>query len=1065
MNVKPEHKNAAHYLRLPLISLLTLLAVGPVHSQTVGGALLGTITDQSGAAMERVDVAIKNVATGVVTNVRTNTAGFYTAPTLTPGNYEVTATMQGFKTQVRSGITLTVNASEVVNLQIRIGNTSEVVEVTSAAPLVDLASSTIGNIVDSKTIVDLPLNGRDWTQLATLQPGVGLLQAQVGGLGSPAAPGGKTPRGNGVQMIMAGGRPQENNYRLDGINIDDYANSAPGSVLGFNLGVDAVEEFSVLTSNYSVQYGRGAGGVINAVTRNGTNAFHGDVYEFLRNSALDARNFFDVQKPPFRRNQFGASAGGPIRRDKTFFFGDYEGFRETLGSSTVDLVPSANARNGILSTGNVTVDPAVVPYLALWPQPNGPLLPGGDVGRFSISAPQKSREDYLIGKIDHTFSASDNLAGTYLYDNGNVSSPDEFNNKPNTLKSRRQGFSLSQNHIFSPSLVNSARIGLSRTATQHGIISTVFNPILKDTSFGFIPSRAIGLIGVQGITGFSGGIGNDDGDTYWYTSLQAYDDVYITKGIHSLKFGADVERIRLNENSPSAEEGDWEFNSLSDFLTNHPFTFKGAIPPSATYYGLRQTVFGAYVLDDVRVRPNFTLNLGLRYEMATIPSEIHGRSAPLFRVADPQATVGPFFRGNPTLRNFEPRVGFAWDPFRNGRTSLRAGFGMYDVLPLPYLFHQITNSAPFFQGGQVVTPAGTFPKQGFPILGPTSGQGWYTAPYPHRPYKMQWNFNIQRELAPSTTLIVAYTGSHGVHMVWHNQWINTVIPTLTPQGYLFPPPGTPVLNPNFGRINALLFQSNTFYDGLQVGLTKRLSHGLQAQVSYTWSKSIDDNSSSFDGEEFNNSVNNPLPFVVRANRAVSDFNLPHVFVASFLWTIPAPSSWSRKASWLARGWQLGGIFTAESGTPFTALIAGDQAGSQMDGHSGQRPVFNAIPGCSTNAINPGNFANYIKTQCFLFPPPGLIPNNIIGRNTLTGPKENNLDFSVFKNISIKRFSEPFQVQFRVEAFNILNHTNLQPPYNNNVIFDNSGNVVSGVGFIQGTQTSSREIQFGIKLLW
>jgi Carboxypeptidase regulatory-like domain len=1065
MNIHSNFDPSSYARQVFRIVLLAILFVTPMRAQTVGGAMLGTISDQSGAPMDSVEVSIKNVATGLVTVVRTNAAGFYTAPTLTPGEYEVTASMQGFSTQVRSGITLTVNGSELVNLQMKIGNASEIVNVTSAAPTVDLASSTIGNVVDSKTIVDLPLNGRDWTQLATLQPGVGLLQAQVGGLGSPAAPGGKTPRGNGVQMVISGGRPQENNYRLDGINIDDYANSAPGSVLGFNLGVDAVEEFSVLTSNYSSQYGRGSGGVINAVTRNGTNTLHGDVYEFLRNSALDARNFFDVQKPEFRRNQFGASAGGPIRKDKTFFFGDYEGFRETLGSSTVDLVPSPNARNGILSTGNVAVDPAIMPYLALWPLPNGPLLAGGDVGQFSISAPEISSEDYAIGRIDHIFSSSDNLGGTYLFDNGNVSSPDEFNNKPNTLKSRRQVFSLSENHIFTPAVVNSARIGLSRTAAQHGIISTVFNPILKDPAFGFIPGHAIGLIGVQGITGFSGGLGNDDGDTYWYTSLQAYDDLYITKGIHSIKIGADVERIRLNENSPSAEEGDWEFNSLSDFLTNRPFTFKGAIPPSATYYALRQTIVGAYVLDDVRLRPNFTVNLGLRYEVATIPTEIHGHSAPLFHITDPTATVGPFFLSNPTLKNFEPRVGFAWDPFRNGKTSVRAGFGMYDILPLPYLFHQITNSAPFFQGGQVVTPQGTFPKQGFPILGPTSGQGWYTDPHPERPYKMQWNFNVQRELDPSTTLIVAFTGSRGVHLVWHNQWINTVIPTLTPQGFLFPPPGTPVLNPNFGRINALLFQGNSFYDGLQIGLTRRLSHGLQAQISYTFSKSIDDNSSSFDGEEFNNSVNNPLPFDVKANRAVSDFNIPHVFVASFLWNIPAPSSWSGISGWIARGWQLGGIFTTQSGTPFTALIAGDQAGSQMDGHSAQRPIYNAAPGCSTDAINPGNFANYIKTQCFSFPPAGLIPNTIIGRNTLTGPRETNLDFSIFKNIPVKRVSEFFQVQFRAEAFNILNHSNLQPPYNNNVIFDNGGNIVSGVGFIQGTQTTSRQIQFGLKLLF
>jgi hypothetical protein len=1058
------------------LSVGLLVVVVPGHSQTVGGAILGTITDQTGAVITGVQVSIKNVATGVVTTAKTNGAGFYTAPTLLPGIYEITARASGFSTEVRSGITLTVGASEVLNLQMTVGNTAERVEVVGEAPAVELATSAISNVVEAKTIVDLPLNGRDWTQLATLQPGVVQTQGQVGSLGGPSAPGGRTVRGNGVQMDISGGRPQENDYRLDGVNIDDYANSAPGSVLGFNLGADAVEEFSVLTTNYSAQFGRGSGGVINAVTRAGTNSLHGDVYEFLRNSALDARNYFDgPQVPKFRRNQFGGSAGGPIRKDHTFFFGDYEGFRQFLGSlSTQEFVPSANARNGILActptdvsngvcaanqaTHAVNVSNAVTPYLALWPLPNGPV--NGDTGVFTIAAPQFSNEDYAIGRIDQTFSASDTLAGTYLYDDGNISSPDEFNNKPNLLTSRRQVLAVNENHIFSPALVNSARIGLSRTHTQHGIITTVHNPLLKDTSLGFIPGHAVGLIGVAGIQGFSGGLGNDDGDTYWYTSMQGSDDLYYTKGIHSFKMGAEVERIRLNENSPSAEEGDWEFTSLSNFLTNRPNTFNGAIPPSNTYYALRQTLFGAYFLDDVRLRSNFTLNLGLRYQMATIPSEIHGHSAPLFSVTDPAAHLGPFFLSNPTLTNFEPRVGFSWDPFKNGKTSLRAGFGMYDVLPLPYLFHQITNSAPFFQGGQVLAPAGTFPKGGFALLTPTNGQGWLTGPHPERPYKMQWNFNVQRDLGSNTALTVAYTGSRGVHMIWHNQWMNTVIPTLTPTGFVFPPPGAPVLNPHFGRINGLYFQANSFYNGLQVGLTRRLSHGLQAQVSYTWSRSIDDTSSSFDGEEFNNSINDALPFDVRYNRAVSDFDVPQNLVLSFRWNVPAPGSWSGAAGWVARGWQVGGIYIAQSGTPFTLLLAEDLAHSDMGGHAAQRPIFVPGSGCRTeNAINPGNFTNYIRTQCFQIPPPGVILNTTVGRNTLSGPGESNLDFSLFKNNPVKRISESFQIQFRAEAFNILNRTNMQPPYINNLLD------APNVGALQSTQTTSRQIQFGLKVIW
>jgi len=330
---------------------------------------------------------------------------------------------------------------------------------------------------------------------------------------------------------------------------------------------------------------------------------------------------------------------------------------------------------------------------------------------------------------------------------------------------------------------------------------------------------------------------------------------------------------------------------------------------------------------------------------------------------------------------------------------------------------------------------------------------------------MQWNLNVQRELTPSTTLTVAYTGSRGVHLVWHNAWINTVIPQHTPQGFVFPVNGTP-LNPNFGRINALLFQANSFYHGLQIGLEKKLSHGLQAHLSYTFSKSIDDSSSSFDAEEFNNSVNDPLPFNVKYNRGVSDFNIPQNFVASFLWDVPSRKSWTGPVAWVAQGWQLGGIFLAQNGTPFTALVNGDPAGSLMAGHSFQRPIFNNIPGCTTNAINPGNPTNYINTNCFLPPVANVISNKTIGRNTLIGPGELSLDFSVFKNIPVQRISETFKVQFRAEAFNALNRTNFQPPYNNNIIFDGTNpGPFPNVGLIQATQTTSRQIQFGLKVIW
>src|SRR6516165_10566473 len=333
----------------------------PAYAQVAGATLSGTVRDQSGGVVPQAQVSINNVATGVTRDLATDAAGFYSAPNLLPGTYDVSAMAPGFTTEVHTGVTLTVGAQQVLNLTLRVGKTTEKVQVAGEAPAVQLATSSLSGTVNSTTVRELPLNGRSWTDLANLQPGVAALQTQV-----PLTDPGRARRGYGDQISVAGARPQQNNYRLDGISINDFSNGGPGSILGGNLGVDAIEEFSVLTSNYSSEYGKTAGGVVNAVTRSGTNQFHGTAYEFLRNNALDARNFFDSTIPPFRRNQFGAGAGGPIRKDRAFFFGDYEGVRQSKGITQFDTVPSAAARAGNLSTGTITVDPSVQKYLGMY---------------------------------------------------------------------------------------------------------------------------------------------------------------------------------------------------------------------------------------------------------------------------------------------------------------------------------------------------------------------------------------------------------------------------------------------------------------------------------------------------------------------------------------------------------------------------------------------------------------------------------------------------------------------------------------------------------------------------
>src|ERR1700738_5230220 len=366
-----SRKSTCHLatVRTLLLSFLGLGLSLNLYAQVVGGTIEGTITDPKGAVLPEVKVEIVNLATQIVTTLTSNADGFYTVPNLLPGNYRVTATRSGFATAVTELI-LTVGAQRVVNVAMHLGTINEVWRVQTEVPEVELASSEISGVVNATTIRELPLNGRDWTQLAALEPGITSIRTQPS-----VGAGDRGQRGFGTQMTVNGGRPAQNNYRLDGTSINDYSNSAPGSGLGGDLGSDAVAEFSVLSSTYPSEYGRSSGGVINAITRSGTNEFHGSAYEFLRNSALDASNFFDTIKPPFKRNQFGGTAGGPIWKDRTFIFGNYEGLRQSLGVTQTDQVPTASARTGRLSTGNVTVDPGVVPYLPIWPLPNSGVVP------------------------------------------------------------------------------------------------------------------------------------------------------------------------------------------------------------------------------------------------------------------------------------------------------------------------------------------------------------------------------------------------------------------------------------------------------------------------------------------------------------------------------------------------------------------------------------------------------------------------------------------------------------------------------------------------------------------
>jgi hypothetical protein len=1114
--------------------MATMLFPAALRAQVAGGTLSGTITDPTGRAVPQAQIVITNVATGVERVVTTNADGFYTAVNLLPGEYQVKISATGFNTEVKTGITMNVGAQQTFDLPLHVGTVSHTVQVTTEAPAVQVTSSEISATVNATTVRELPLNGRSWTDLAALQPGVETIQTQP----SFATGSDRGNRGFGQQLTISGARPQQNNYRLDGVSLNDYANGAPGSVLGGNLGVDAIQEFSVLTSNYSAEYGKTSGGVVNATTRSGTNSFHGSGYEFLRNSALDAANFFEnaggIPKAPFKRNQFGGAIGGPIVKNHTFFFADYEGIRQSKGIANHNFVPSLAARSGLMCSNPQGSDPSnpctptqlqpgpntdangvdlrVKQYLPLYPLPNGAIQGNGDSALFTFSGQQVINENFVTTRVDHKFSDRDSLFGTYLYDKTPYSSPDSFGNVALSTLSSRQIVAVEETHSFTPTFVNAVRFGYNHERVDNDASVKAINPAAGDVALGAFSGRNASFVNVNGLSALPGGVGGLPTYLYRWNSFQAYDDAFLTRGTHTIKFGVAVERMLLQVTALTDPNGIWFFDGVQQFLTNQPTKFQGGIASSLTPRDIRQTLFGTYVQDDWRWKPNFTMNLGLRYEMATIPTEIHGKLSNLRDIRSGTPHLGdPFFASNPTTKNFEPRIGFAWDPFRNGKMALRGGAGLFDVQPLPYEFILlVTQSTPFFQytvlKNTAATPISFF--SGLPASFPANKlRATYTDPNPKRNYVTQWNLNVQYQLTSSLAAMAAYVGSRGVHQPFRVDEANLVIPTKTSAGYVWPfnPDGSPFdpINTNFGSIRGMFYQGRSYFNALELQLAKRMSHGFQMQGTFTWGKSIDTSSATLAGDAFNNSISSLDWFDMKLTRGLSDFNVGRTLVVNGTWEVPTAKSFSGPARWLTDGWELGVIFTASDGVPFTPTwgTGGDPSNSNS---SDDFAYPNRLGGSGCNTLtNPGNPNNYIKTQCFSVPtapdpafwgancnpfPPSIQPSDPTlppvpatfpqcfnlrgnaGRNSLIGPGITSLDFSVFKNNHIKRISENFNVQFRAEIFNIINHANFAPPGpgdGNTDIFAADGTSLAGstAGALVRTTIPERQIQFAIKIIF
>jgi len=1026
-------------------------------------SIQGAVRDSSGGAIAGVTIHIKNVETGAVRNQLTDEAGRYDAPSLPVGRYDLRAEKSGFRSEEKTGILLVLGQRETVDLALQIGDVRETVKVESAPTLVEVTTEDASGLVGERQVKDLPLNGRSYDQLITLNPGVVNYTSQrAGGIGTS-----NSVVGN--MFSASGRRPQENVFLLNGVEFTGASeiNNTPGGVSGQLLGVDAVREFSVVKDSYGAEYGQRPGAQVNIVTASGSNEFHGDAYEFLRNSALDARNFFDHGDiPGFRRNVFGGSLGGPIKKDKTFLFGNYEGFRQNLGLSDLTLVPAAASRASAVAS--------VRPLLALWPVANGPEIltstgAASGIAEAFTNPNQRIREDFGTVRIDQIFSERDSLAGVYTGDDSEAHSP---TSNPFTLVDiylREQVASLSETHILTPTLINKATFGFSRGAFYFNSGTTA------DLPSWIHDGQPVGAIVVGGGTTLNGASQITNGGTNAGSNLRAArnlfsvsDQVTLIHGKHLFSFGGSLQRIQANDSLVQAQYGQISFTNLQTFLQGKVSTYTYA--PSYTPLSWRSLEGAFYAEDAIKLTPSFELRIGFRGESTNGWNEAQGRASNYTFNSNGVIATQPLVGGSAFSANNAkflpaPRIGAAWSPFASKKTVIRASFGLYYAL-LDNLSYRLDQNGPYNTVYAVkniafssIDPNATY--AGVKVI-PSGVQ-----PDLRTPTVESWSLKMERQISPSTSLSVGYAGSHGYHELLS---LDANLPTPTicpaspcpagyPAGAYFFPTGAPLANNAVWNTTNWFSEGISSYHGLQVDLVHRLARGLQFRGAYTFSKALDD------GDNMNTSVatNSPAfvanPLQPKSDYGRASFDVRHAVVVSATYELPfGRGKWALTNPWLQKtisDWQISGIETVQSGLPFTPQLSYNPS-NDGDTRNPVRPSWNPN---FTGPVIEGGPSQYFNPSAFIQPLNGTYGN--VGRNILQGLGLVETDLSFAKKLAI---SERLKLQFRAEFFNLLNHTNFNTP--NPVVYAAAtGGPSPTAGVITSTATTSRQVQLGLKLFW